>query len=129
MTGVERLQPPTYYALASLPFRLTDGGTDRPTRLFLVRLLSALAGAVTAGGHLAGGAAAVARAPLLALPAAGVATLAPGHLFLLASVNNDPLATALASVAVLGALHFWWPTRRGRALLWRLSGALAVAPS
>ena len=25
VTGVERLQPPTYYAVAALPFRLTDG--------------------------------------------------------------------------------------------------------
>ncbi|HEX2516638.1 MAG TPA: hypothetical protein VH257_18185, partial [Chloroflexota bacterium] len=113
VTGVERSQPPLYYALASLPFRLTEGAPVGE-RLFTVRLLSVAAGVVTAGATWLSARWLWPRRPLLALLAAGVAVLAPGHLFLLASVNNDPLATALASVAGLAAVRLWltpWPAR------------------
>ena len=106
VTGVERLQPPLYYALAALPFRLTEGAPVGE-RLFTVRLLSVAAGVVTAGATWLSARWLWPRRPLLALLAAGVAVLAPGHLFLLASVNNDPLATALASVAGLAAVRLW----------------------
>ncbi|MDQ3701508.1 MAG: hypothetical protein M3442_11405, partial [Chloroflexota bacterium] len=46
VTGVEAQQPPAYYALASIPFRITVGAPDTE-RLFLVRLFSAAAGLVT----------------------------------------------------------------------------------
>ena len=125
VTGVERLQPPTYYAVAALPFRLTDG-QPIADRLFAVRLLSALAGLVTAGATWLAARKLWPERPLLAVTAAAVATLAPGNLFLLASVNNDPLATALASVAVLAALSFWLTPDRRWLALWLAASVLAI---
>ena len=113
VSGVERSQPPLYYALASLPFRLTEGAPVGE-RLFTVRLLSVAAGVVTAGATWLSARWLWPRRPLLALLAAGVAVLAPGHLFLLASVNNDPLATALASVAGVAAVRLWLAPGAGR---------------
>jgi len=102
VTGVEARQPPLYYALAAIPWQLATGQPEH-TRAFAVRLLSAICGAGTLaltwriaqtiwpGHHL--------RAALAAM-----LTLAPGHLFLLSSVNNDPLASALSALAVLAAV-------------------------
>ncbi len=126
VTGVERLQPPTYYALAALPFRLTEG---QPVvdRLFAVRLVSALAGLGTAAATWTAARKVWPARPLLAVLATTVATLAPGNLFLLASVNNDPLATALASTAVLAALCLWLAPAPRWLLLWLAASTLAVA--
>jgi hypothetical protein len=133
VTGVERSQPPLYYALASLPFRLTEGAPVGE-RLFTVRLLSVAAGVVTAGATWLSARWLWPGHPLLALLAAGVAVLAPGHLFLLASVNNDPLATALASVAGVAAVRLWLSPGVGKGapssaglLVWAVASILAVA--
>ncbi|MDQ3703109.1 MAG: hypothetical protein M3442_19645, partial [Chloroflexota bacterium] len=66
--------------------------------------------------------------PRLAFVAATVARLAPGHLFLLSSVNNDPLAEALTSVALLAAVRLSLATpSRTCWLLWVLGGVAAVS--
>ena len=70
VTGVERLAAPLYYALAALPFRLTEGAPVGE-RLFTVRLLSVAAGVVTAGATWLSARWLWPRRPLLALLAAG----------------------------------------------------------
>ena len=97
-SGVETRQLPTYYVLAALPWRMTDGGT--PTeRSFAVRLLSAAAGVVTLMATWAA-ARRVWPEEDVRLPLSVFWLLAPGHLFLLASVTNDPLAAAMHSASL-----------------------------
>jgi hypothetical protein len=126
VSGVERQQPATYYALASLPFRATEGAPIAE-RLFVVRLLSAAAGLVTAGATWWAARRLWPGRPLLGVIAVVAVSLAPGHLFLLASVNNDPLAEALASIAVLVALHLRRPAAPIWWALWLVVSAGAVA--
>jgi hypothetical protein len=135
VTGVEVRQFPTYYALAALPW-LATSHLALAERLFALRLLSAAAGvattvAVALAAHLLWP-----HRPLLALAAASVAALAPGHLYLLASVSNDPLAAAFASLSVLAALRLGLPVadaqggrwQRGRWwLAWLVTSTLAIA--
>ncbi|HEX2033402.1 MAG TPA: hypothetical protein VHS99_04390 [Chloroflexota bacterium] len=127
ISGVEARQPPVYYALAAVPWLATQ---DAPltARLFWLRLLSAGAGlAVLATVYLAARWLWPGR-PLLAVLAAGIATLAPGHLYLLASVSNDPLAEAMAGVSLLAALRLSAPGATGRWWgLWLLSAGVALA--
>ncbi len=104
VTGVEAQQPRAYYALASVPFQATLGA-PLPERLFAVRLLSAGAGLVACLAVWLAARWIWPARPLLAVAAAALATLAPGHLFLLASINNDPLAEALAAIALLAAVR------------------------
>ena len=125
-SGVETRQLPTYYLLAALPWRLSEGGTPLE-RSFPVRLVSALAGAVTLmatwGAARQVWPADPARAPLSVLW-----LLAPGHLFLLASVTNDSLAAAAAALAFLAAVRVWRdPGGRSRWLVWGLAAAVALA--
>ncbi|HEU5314898.1 MAG TPA: hypothetical protein VFX49_02225, partial [Chloroflexota bacterium] len=132
-TGVESRQLPTYYLLAAIPWRLTDGASE-PTRIFAVRLLSALCGAATLALIWL---AALVLWPGRMAPAATAAgmALAPGHLFLLGSVSNDPLATTLASGSFLAALQLWvggpGPARSRWSAAWMLmsAGALLVKPT
>ena len=127
VTGVEARQPPLFYALAAIPWQLATGQPEH-TRAFVVRLLSAICGVGTLAltwriavtiwpGHQL-------RAALAAM-----LTLAPGHLFVLASVNNDPLASALSALVVLAALKLClapasWP--RGALLAAAALAALAT---
>jgi hypothetical protein len=106
ITGVESRQPATYYLLAAIPWQLTDGN-GLPTQLFFVRLVSALSGLLTLGTAWAAARLLRPGQPAFAIAVAAVASLAPGYLFLVASANNDPLATGLASLAVLATLHLW----------------------
>ncbi|MGH2351128.1 MAG: hypothetical protein ACRDJN_05880, partial [Chloroflexota bacterium] len=115
VTGVEARQPPLYYSMAALLWMATEGDT-LSARLFTVRLLSAAAGVVTLGLTWQAARLIWPGRALLAVAAGAMATLAPGHLFLLASVNNDPLAATWASLTVLAALRLalgpssgrWW---------------------
>jgi hypothetical protein len=102
-TGVEARQLPTYYWLAAIVWRATDGWTEA-ARVFAVRIVSGVCGAVTLAATWS---AARAMWPGRRAPAAIAASLAlaPGHLFLLASVNNDPLATAAGSLSFLAAVR------------------------
>lgn len=108
VTGVEAQQPAAYYALASIPYRITAGAAD-PERVFLVRLFSAGAGLVTCVAVWMAARWVWPGRSRLAFVAATVAILAPGHLFLLSSANNDPLAEALTSIALLAAVRLSLP--------------------
>jgi hypothetical protein len=103
VTGVEHRQPPTYYALAAVPWLATERASDE-VRLLALRLLSAGAGVVTTWAAWLAARRVWPRRVLLAVAAAALAALVPGHLFLLSSFSNDPAAEALASLAVVAAL-------------------------
>jgi hypothetical protein len=122
--GAEAHQPPVYYVLASVPWRLAPA----ESALFWTRLLSGLAGTLTLALTWRIARRVWPQQPVVALTAA-IATLAPGHLSLLASVNNDPLAAALCSLATLAAVEVWLSAGRSRSwwLGYVLAGIAAVA--
>jgi hypothetical protein len=132
-TGAEARQLPTYYALAAVPWRLTEGGTA-VERSYAVRLLSAAAGVVTLLGTW-WAARKVWPSDVWRPVLSALWLLAPGHLFLLASVSNDPLVSALSTLSFLAALHIWQvPAERIRWAMWAMwvltsLAALAVKPT
>jgi hypothetical protein len=125
-TIAEARQLPAYYALAAVPWRLTEGGSPIE-RSFAVRLLSAAAGVATLLGTWHAARAVWPRdqwRPVLST----LWLLAPGHLFLLASVSNDPLVSALATLSFVAALRVWSaPAARMRWLVWAIASAAALA--
>ncbi|HET7771434.1 MAG TPA: glycosyltransferase family 39 protein [Chloroflexota bacterium] len=125
-SGVETRQLPTYYMLAALAWRLTDGGTPLE-RSFSVRLLSGVAGVVTLMATWAAARRVWPEKDAYA-PLSVLWLLAPGHLFLLASVTNDPLAAAAAALSFLAAVWVWTaPAQRWRWAVWGLASAVALA--
>ena len=127
ISGVEARQPPTYYLLAALPW-LAVQGAGAVTQLFFVRLLGGLCGLATLVAAWTAATTLWPRRPSLALATAAVATLAPGYLFLLASANNDPLAVAFASLALVAAIHLWRSAAaRCWLVVWLAASVAAVA--
>ena len=125
ISGVESRQSPVYYALASLPWRLTEGSAPFE-RSFAVRLLSAAAGVLTLVAAWAAARRVWPNEPHRAALSA-LWLLAPGHLFLLASVSNDPLAAALAGLSFLAAVCVWQaPALRSRWVVWAIASAAAL---
>ncbi|MBI3970106.1 MAG: hypothetical protein HY332_02350 [Chloroflexi bacterium] len=104
ITGVEARQPPMFYRLAAGLWLATEGAAV-PARLFALRLLSGAAGVILLGAAWAAARRLWPGRPWLAAASGTIAVLAPGHLYLLASVSNDPLAAALSALFVLGILH------------------------
>jgi hypothetical protein len=98
----EDYQPPAYYYLAAVPFRLSP--PDPIARLHAVRLLGVLLGAVTV--VLSWLAARLARPGdrHLAVAAAAFVAFLPMHLAMTAGANNDPLAYALATAILVVSL-------------------------
>lgn len=97
-------QPPLYYALAALVFRLTDGN------LLALRLLSLVIGTGAVVSAFAVGRWIAPDRPMLGLLAAALVALVPQHLAVLASVNNDALAFALMGAAYVALAVY---VRRG----------------
>ena len=129
-SGVETRQLPTYYALAALPWRLTDGAAPIE-RSFAVRLLSAAAGVVTLWATWAAARRVWPHEPNRAAVSA-LWLLVPGHLFLLASVSNDPLVSALAALSFLSAVRVWRaPEARAGWIAWAVAStaALSIKPT
>ncbi len=130
VTGVEARQFPTYYALAALPW-LATSHLALAERLLALRLLSAASGVATTVAAALAAHLLWPHRPLLALAVAAVASLAPGNLYLLASVSNDPLAIAFASFSILAALRLALPgadAQRGPcSLVWLVTSTLAIA--
>lgn len=130
ITGVEARQRPAYYLIAATLWQAA-GEQPEGQRLFLLRLLSGLAGAGTAVVTYLATILVVPGRPRLALLAGVLAGCAPGYLYLLASASNDPLAALLASVAVLATLrlaqHGQWRGSRVWWLVAAASGAGALA--
>ena len=95
-------QPPAYYLLAALPFRVAGEATA--DRVRLIRLFGLLLGSLTI--CLAWRAATLLDRddPLLALGCAGFAAFLPMQLAMTAAVNNDALANTVSAAAICLAL-------------------------
>jgi hypothetical protein len=87
-------QPPMYYLLASLAFKLTNGS------LVALRLFSVLIGAGVVLGAYAVGKALLPTQPQIALGAAAIVAFVPQHVAMLAAVNNDGLAELVVALAL-----------------------------
>lgn len=91
-------QPPLYYLLASVVYRLTSGS------LLALRLFS-----VAIGAGLVAVAYAIARtlvARPVAIAAAALVAFVPQHLAGLASVNNDGLSELMIGLTLLGTVYY-----------------------
>ena len=103
-------QPPLYYLLASLVFRLTDGS------LIALRLFSVLLGAITVTLTYFIGREVLPEQPQLALAGMAVVAFLPQHMAILASVNNDALAEVVIALTLYLSLRYlrdthvpvWW---------------------
>src|SRR5664279_2254249 len=87
-------QPPLYYLLASVVFRLTSGS------LLALRLFSVILGAGVVAGAYAVGKALLPGQPQIALGAAAFVAFVPQHIAMLAAVNNDSLAELIVAVTL-----------------------------
>ncbi len=103
-------QPPFYYLLASVVFKLSSGS------LIALRLLSVLIGAGVVAGAYATGRALLPDQPQIALGAAGLVAFIPQHMAMLAAVNNDGLAELIVALTLWGVVVYlktkrvrvWW---------------------
>ena len=95
--------PPLYYMLAS-PFLLLSSGLPIDTQVLILRLLSALFGALTIvvtfliAQHL------FPEDKILPLAASAFVAFVPMHIFMNASINNDSLANFLLSALLLALI-------------------------
>ena len=103
-------QPPLYYLLASVVFKLGDGS------LTALRLFSVLIGAGVVAGAYATGRALLPDQPQIALGAAGLVAFVPQHMAMLAAVNNDGFAELVVALTLWGVVVYlktdrvrvWW---------------------
>ena len=93
-------QPPLYYLLQSLVYKLTDGS------LIALRLFSALLGGGIVLCTYAVGILLLPDRPQVALGAATLTAFLPQHLAILTSVNNDSLSGLIIGLTLLGTLHY-----------------------
>ncbi len=98
-------QPPLYYLLASLVFRVTNGS------LLALRLFSLLLGAGVVAGAYATGKALLPEHPQIALGAAALVAFVPQHLAMLAAVQNDSLAELIVAWMLWGIITYLKTTR------------------
>lgn len=91
----ENHQPPLYYLLAALVYKLGDGS------LLALRLFSVLLGAATVCLAYAIGKAALPGRAQIALGAMALVAFLPQHLAMMSAVNNDALAEVIVALALL----------------------------
>ncbi len=93
-------QPPLYYLLASLVFKLSNGS------LTALRLFSMLLGAGVVILSYMIGKRVFPNQPQVALGAMALVTFHPQHLSMITSVNNDALAEVIIAVALLWIIRY-----------------------
>ncbi len=93
-------QPPLYYLLASVVYKLTNGS------LIGLRLFSALIGLGVILSTYSIGRVMYPEHPWIGLGAAAFATFLPQHVAILASVNNDGLAEVVIGVTLLTTVMY-----------------------
>ena len=116
----ESHQPPLYYAVAAVAYKLTEG-FSLPSHVAIVRLLSTLFGALTVLFSWRLVCALLPAEPALALATAAFVAFVPMHVNMTAAVENDGLSNLLLTVAVFGLLRW---LQRGFA--WRGAVILGV---
>ncbi len=109
MLEYEDHQPPLYYLLASVIFRLTDGN------ITALRLFSTLLGGVAIVLTYGVGKALYPKRIPVALGAAAFVAFIPQHIAILSSINNDSLAEVVIAAAMLTAVLY---LRYGRIPVW-----------
>ena len=104
-------QPPLYYLLEAIIFRLTNGS------LTALRLFSVLLGAGVVAATVAVGKALLPDHPQIALGAAAFVAFLPQHIAMLAAVENDALAELIVALTLWGiVVHL----KSGRVKAWHL---------
>lgn len=93
-------QPPLYYLLASVPYRLSNGN------LVVLRFFSVVLGAVVVVGAYIVGRLICPDEPWIALGAMAIVAFLPQHVAVMASVNNDMLAEAIIVIALIAGLRY-----------------------
>jgi len=93
-------QPPLYYLIQAVIFRLTNGS------LVALRLVSVLMGAGIVLCAYAMGRLVLPERPQTALAAAAFVAFLPQHIAILASVNNDALGNLLIALTMLGTVAY-----------------------
>jgi len=93
-------QPPLYYLLAAVVYRISDGD------LIALRLLSVALGAATVCLSYATVRHIVPNQPQIALAAMALIAFIPQHLSMTASVNNDALAEVFGALALLWLIRY-----------------------
>ena len=93
-------QPPLYYLIGALVFRLTDGS------LIALRLLSVVLGAGVVICAYAVGKLMLPRRPQIALGAALFVAFIPQHTAILAAVSNDALAELIVGLGLVGIVRY-----------------------
>jgi hypothetical protein len=111
-------QPPLYYLVQALVFRLSDGS------LAVMRLVSAAMGLGIVVCVWAVARRLTPGAPQIALAAAAFAAFLPQHVALLASVNNDSLAWLLIAVLIWLTVRY---TLGDRIPVWLLGVLMGIA--
>lgn len=145
VTGVEARQPLIGYLPTIAIWYLLGGPADpvaqefAPTRIapavYGARVVSSLWSVVTAYATWQLVRVLVPEYPWMGLLTVILTTLAPGYLYVMASVSNEPVATALATLTILASARLTLSTKRllpptGRlrlVVIWISLGALAVA--
>lgn len=93
-------QPPLYYLIQSVVFRLTNGS------LVALRLVSVLMGAGIVLCAYAVGRLVLPERPQIALASAALVAFLPQHVAILASVNNDALGNLLIALTMLATIAY-----------------------
>lgn len=93
-------QPPLYYLLASLVYKIGNGS------LVALRLFSVVLGAATVALTYAIGKHALPGHPHIALGAMALVAFLPQHLAMTSAVNNDALAEALVAFGLLWLIRY-----------------------
>ncbi len=104
-------QPPLYYLLAALVFRLTNGS------LLALRLFSVLPGAGVVAVAYATGKTLLPHRPQIALGAAAFVAFLPQHVAMLAAAENDSLAEFIVALALWATVVY---LKAGRVKAWQL---------
>lgn len=110
-------QPPLYYLLASVIFKLSNGS------LTALRLFSMLLGAVVIGLTYRIGKRVFPTHPQIALGAMALVAFHPQHLMIITSVNNDALAEVVIGFALLWMIRF---LQTERIPVWQLGLIMAI---
>jgi Predicted membrane protein (DUF2142) len=121
--GVATSEPPLYYALESIPYRLDAGGTLLE-RLQLMRLLSALLAGVTAAFAFLFLREALPRARWAWSVGALAIALTPLFAFMSGGVNPDALLFAVCAALFYCLARAF---RRGLTMRWAIATGLALA--
>jgi len=111
-------QPPLYYLMASLVYKLSAGN------LIALRLLSVALGAAVICLAYAVSRVILPGQPQIALAAMALVAFIPQRLSMMASVNNDALAEALVALALLWLMRY---LKSDRLPVWQLGLIVGLA--